>query len=324
MRKLFYFATMAFMLSACDKDEATPDSPSTPVPTSGVEIKLSTNLFGFEDVNENITRSVVADRTSMAVYIDNAADDTEIYGKLSFKEDSLGNLVSNNVKKAYYPENGNVDIYAIYPNIAELGSDGSTLVNTVVQHIVADPVKANEKADLLMAVKSDVAKTEDKVEIEFQHLLSNLVIAIEQGKGSPDVDGAEISIIDMQLTAVIDFGKRPDENGIKSAAERGKMISAKPNSAGSINVKTHVKTSSSTVDDYGQAIVVPQTIKGGTPFIKIKLRNGDIRYASFDSDYTFESGKRYILTVTVDQNIKISAEVEDWEVALVTDHEFNV
>lgn len=318
MKKFFYCAAFLCMLTACEKETTSSGTSDIPVAGSGIEIKLKSNLLAFDDVNQDVSRASVEDKVPLAVYVDNAADDTELYGKVSYmNDDSLDVIVASGLKKAYYPENGDVDIYAVYPSVTALGNDGNSLLNTVITHKVAEPGFIPSNADIMMAIKSDVAKTEEPVELQFKHLLSNLAIAIESGAGAPDIQEAELTLINMNLEANIDFSKRPV---VDSSAELSKMISAKPNTVGEITVKTAIKSETNSVDDYGKAIVVPQTIAKNVPFLKIQLKN-QVKYASFDTDYTFESGKRYVITVTINQEIKLIVEEEEWEVVDPVVHE---
>ena len=69
---------------------------------------------------------------------------------------------------------------------------------------------------------------------------------------------------------------------------------------------------------FGEAIVVPQTLTATAAaplnFIKVHLNDGGDLYAKITSNITFEPGKKYLYTITVNlSGITLTSSITDWD-----------
>ena len=85
----------------------------------------------------------------------------------------------------YFPMNGDVDFYAYYPYTPEVNDYRIALDLTD---------QSNQEAlDLMFAKVSGCNKSNPKVELQFSHLLSNLILEVQPGTGLTQADLAELT-----------------------------------------------------------------------------------------------------------------------------------
>ena len=86
----------------------------------------------------------------------------------------------------YFPMNGDVDFYAYYPYTAQVNDYRIALDLTD---------QSNQEAlDLMFAKVSGCNKSNPKVELQFSHLLSNLILEVQPGTGLTQADLAELTV----------------------------------------------------------------------------------------------------------------------------------
>lgn len=86
----------------------------------------------------------------------------------------------------YFPMNGDVDFYAYYPYTPEVNGYRIALDLTD---------QSNQEAlDLMFAKVSGCNKSNPKVELQFSHLLSNLILEVQPGTGLTQADLAELTV----------------------------------------------------------------------------------------------------------------------------------
>lgn len=86
----------------------------------------------------------------------------------------------------YFPMNGDVDFYAYYPYTPEVNYYRIALDLTD---------QSNQEAlDLMFAKVSGCNKSNPKVELQFSHLLSNLILEVQPGTGLTQADLAELTV----------------------------------------------------------------------------------------------------------------------------------
>lgn len=86
----------------------------------------------------------------------------------------------------YFPMNGDVDFYAYYPYTPEVNDYRIALDLTD---------QSNQEAlDLMFAKVSGCNKSNPKVELQFSHLLSNLILEVQPGTGLTQTDLAELTV----------------------------------------------------------------------------------------------------------------------------------
>lgn len=86
----------------------------------------------------------------------------------------------------YFPMDGDVDFYAYYPYTPEVNDYRIALDLTD---------QSNQEAlDLMFAKVSGCNKSNPKVELQFSHLLSNLILEVQPGTGLTQADLAELTV----------------------------------------------------------------------------------------------------------------------------------
>lgn len=86
----------------------------------------------------------------------------------------------------YFPMNGDVDFYAYYPYTPEVNDYRIALDLTD---------QSNQEAlDLMFAKVSGCNKSNPKVELQFSHLLSNLILEVQPGTGLTQADLVELTV----------------------------------------------------------------------------------------------------------------------------------
>lgn len=86
----------------------------------------------------------------------------------------------------YFPMNGDVDFYAYYPYTPEVNDYRIALDLTD---------QSNQEAlDLMFAKVSGCNKSNPKVELQFSHLLSNLILEVQPGTGLTQADLAKLTV----------------------------------------------------------------------------------------------------------------------------------
>lgn len=86
----------------------------------------------------------------------------------------------------YFPMNGDVDFYAYYPYTPEVNDYRIALDLTD---------QSNQEAlDLMFAKVGGCNKSNPKVELQFSHLLSNLILEVQPGTGLTQADLAKLTV----------------------------------------------------------------------------------------------------------------------------------
>lgn len=282
MKKNFMmYATAALMLAGCAKEDN--------IDNWNGEIRLTSSLTVLQN-NTRAASDIQNDQflsgESIDVFISEATpqgefDPTSYEQPLTYTTGGSGVLNAPQNKQPYFPASGNgVSIYAIYPT-----GQGQAISFTVqTDQREATNYKAS---DLMYASESYVARSSQAVKLEFKHLLSKVIITLVQGHGSPDLDGATVTLQDVYPT--INF--TPETGTIGGTASGTKTpIKVMEVSNGILS---------------GSAIVVPQTL--ATSFIKVTLKNGgeliSNELMSADGNLIpsvlFTSGKEYKYEITV-------------------------
>ena len=183
------------------------------------------------------------------------------------------------------------DFYAYHPYVQEI-SDTDALTFTVARD--QSELEEYKASDFMWGKASAVAPTASPVAITTNHVMSNLVIYIENGEGFTDEEfaAAEISVkIDnIKYNSTIDLS-----TGIATATgATGEIIPYKES-------------------DHYRALVVPQTVGAGTEFVIITVNGNE--YA-FKQAITLTGNTRHKMTITIEKD-KLSSSavfnVGPWE-----------
>ena len=202
--------------------------------------------------------------------------------------DANGKNVLTPDVQPYYPQSGTVDIYALYPIDESVLTNNSTSF-TVQANQSSD---ANYKlSDLMWAGVTGQSKTQADVALTFSHLMSKIVIDVTAKEG---VKIESVKLTNTKLTVPLNNLKKSTRS-LGEASATG-TITIGSDAAGT----THIG---------GAALFPPQTIQAN--FIEVVTK--DYGTATYSVDKTFESGKQYIVNLTVTrQQIGCTTTITDW------------
>lgn len=293
----------AFALSGCSKEGDMADN------NPGSEIRLTSSVQVQSRAAGTAPDTQIANGEKVAVYVDEAASPaTQLYGNNVLTADGNGGLSGGTAM--YFPASGNnVDIYAFHTN-ARLESDFPT---TRIEHSVADDQTSGYvSSDLLYAVRKGVSRSTPEVDLTFYHLLAKVAVVLKPGAGmtANHLDGAVVTIESTYLKAYF----IPQKVDLTEHWVRSDMIVPIETTPAAITIPTATTADFSSVARYGEGIIVPQPIKAGKPFIRVKLANGSILTYKLDTYTHFETGKKYTFQITVNlTGLTATATIGDWD-----------
>lgn len=223
----------------------------------------------------------------------------------------------------YYPTDGsNLDFYALHGNFKEttFTENTTSFPTTIVHSVEADQstvdMKNYAKSDLLYAVRKNVTRGKDAVQLPFYHMLSKVEVALKSGNGNPDLTDATVTIVGTKLKTDFTADKAADMTD-QSARAGMIAINGSNNNAAPITIRTVTTGDLDSNTDYGEAVVLPkQTINAKTAFIQVKLSNNAVFTYKIPDGETLilESGKKYTYKITVNQSgLNVTSEIKDWE-----------
>ncbi len=324
-RILLTIAATATILAGCSNEET-----NEVIDNWNGEIRLSSELAAQTRANSSTgtqgdkiakgqvvyvwaNEAITAETAHIKAWTLTAADDDKFTGSSKF-----------------YPSNGNsLDFYAIHGNFGSTSfTDGTTGLPSSLEHTVeATQYNANNssaemngylKSDLLYAVKKNVARSNSAVSLTFYHLLSKVRIVLKKGDGEPDLTGATVTIEGTKPAATFTL---VTTNELSSNTTWSDIVTVKDdagNAASPITIKTATTTDFNSIPSYGEGIIVPQTVSATTPFIKVKLAEGQgsttFTYNAPADGLSFESGKMYTYHITVKSTgLTVTSSITDWD-----------
>lgn len=308
MKNYILFAAAALMLGACSNDENL-DNLNGPVElrlTSGLEVQtrathsLDTQLKNGEEVH---------------VWVDDAKNTQTTVTKENIYENCILTAGDNGAlsgETMYFPETGNqVNIYAIHGNFGD--ADFTDFWSAGQTHTIVQDQKSSgdgyAKSDLVYAKHTNVARTKQAVNLEFRHLLSKIEIVLVQGEGKPTIDKVEI------LYTKLDAKFTPDKTEENIAITASGTVEENPIEIDKdLTTKTDAEGTDESKKKLNEAIIVPQDLTKGTPFIRVTTAEGGKLIYRLPENKTFDPAKKYRFTVTANlTELKVvSAKITDW------------
>lgn len=232
-----------------------------------------------------------------------AAASTIYEQPLVYTAEGNGNMKAPDNKQPYFPASGNgVNIYAYYPSrkVNSIAPDATTITFSVAEDQSGET--AYKTSDLMYGkpTSNPVARTGSSTTLTFTHLLSKVTITLQQGNGTPSLDGAVVKLKSVKPSTTL----TPSTGTISEAS----------GTAADIIVMT-----ASSLELSGSAIVVPQTLPAS--FIEITLADGgvltskDLKDSSGNpiTNVVLNSGNVHTYTITVNlTGLKVTSTITPW------------
>lgn len=309
MKNYILLTAAALMLGACSNDENL-DNPNGPVElrlTSGLEVQtraahgLNTQLKNGEEVH---------------VWVDDATTDQNLYTNNILAAGDQGALTGGITM--YFPETGNnVDIYAIHGNWGSTALTG--FWGTEQTHSVAQDQRTEQttdgyaKSDLVYAKSQDVKRGQNPttVNLTFTHLLSKVEVVLVPGAGPPIIN--KVEILNTKLDAKFTPNRESEitatadgtiDGTTLNAIEIDKDLTSSKNAAGDDESKKNLN----------EAVIVPQTLAKGTPFIRVTTNEGGELIYRLKEETTFALATKYRYTITANlTGLEVTATITPWD-----------
>lgn len=295
------------MLGACSNDENL-DNPNGPVElrlTSGLEVQtraahgLNTQLKNGEEVH---------------VWVDDATTDQNLYTNNILAAGDQGALTGGITM--YFPETGNnVDIYAIHGNWESTAL--TDFWGTEQTHSVAQNQRTGQdtdgyaKSDLVYARKMDASRAGNPttVNLTFTHLLSKVEVVLVRGAGDPNI--SKVEILNTKLDAKFIPAKAKENITVTVSGTEGEnpieIDKDLTNSDDATGVDENQKK-------LNEAVIVPQDLAKGTPFIRVTLNEGGVLIYKLKEKTTFAPATKYRYTITANlTELKVNADITPWD-----------
>ena len=312
-------ASIAILALAACNNENMPENESG----QSTEIRLTSGIEVMSRAYTPKQDKQIANGEKVYIWADEIGthDKTPHFNAWELTADGNGSFASvADADKKYFPDSGNgIDLYAIHGNFSPaIVKDVTDFPSSGITHNIETDQTADdnfEKSDLLYASHQDIARTKSAISVRFYHMLSKVQIAIRPGAGLTlsDLDGATVSVLNTKTKVQFTPSKVSD---LSDARVRGNMVIASgvenEISVPAVSVD-YVDGDFTSADNYGEAIIAPQTLAASAQFIKVTLAGRNPLYYVLNAEKTFESGKRYIYHITVNlTELDVESSIEGW------------
>lgn len=299
-------AATALALAGCSNDENGMDN-------GPVELRLTSGVTVQTRTFTATQSTTISQNEVVSVWVDDAGTASPLYEAVQLTANGSNGFTG---EPMYFPQTGNnIDIYAVHGNFttpfapgSDFPKDGAEYKVEADQSAVADYTKS----DLLYAVKKNVVRSKNAVELTFYHMLSKLELAIKTGAGAPELatSGA------VKLNGVTLDGKfTPSTTAtMREQSQRAAMLGAAASATtGDMTLGQQTCTDFAAGNvNYNEAILVPQDMAGKK--LTFSLEGGGTLTYTIPANTTFESGKKYQYHITLDlTGITVTSNIEDWD-----------
>lgn len=307
MKKHLFFAAALFALAACNNDENLPGND----PNAPVEICLAGGIEVQTRTTHNLDMQL-KNGEQVHVWVDDAETGDSSYPNNILTVGDNGTLTGG--ETMYFPETGNnVNIYAIHGNLEDWTNIwGESIIHSVKQDQRSSVTTAGEGyavSDLVYAKSTDVSRDGNPtiVNLTFRHLLSKIEVVLIEGPGNEGflTDISSLQVLNTRLKAGFTLDKATAADAVKVTAS-GDLTP--------IFLDTNISDSSNATNQVlNEAIIVPQEITTSTPFIRVDLKDGATFIYKMENTTTFQSGKKYLYTITVKETgLEVTSSISDW------------
>lgn len=312
-------ASIAILALAACNNENMPENEAG----QSTEIRLTSGIEVMSRAYTPKQDEQIANGEKVYIWADEIGtpDKTQHFNAWELTADGSGSFASvADADKKYFPDSGNgIDLYAIHGNFSPaIVKDVTDFPTSAITHNIETDQTADgnfKKSDLLYALHQDIARTKSAISVRFYHMLSKVQIAIRPGAGLTlsDLNGATVSVLNTKTQVQFTPSKVAD---LSEAAVRGNMVSASgvenEISVPAVSVN-NTEENFTSADNYGEAIISPQSLAAGAQFIKVTLVGRNPLYYVLNAEKTFESGKRYIYHITVNlTELDVESSIEGW------------
>ena len=171
---------------------------------------------------------------------------------------------------------GEITVYAYHPY-----SVGMSISNSFTISTDQSTIKGYLNSDLLWAKKT-TTKTDAPIALSFKHKLAKLNVMLKSDSYD-DLSGATISICGTDI------------------ATRFNPLTGELTPSDEKNVKDIKASVTTSVALQASCVIIPQTVAGGTTFIKIDYDGSTYNY-KLQETIAFEGGKAYVFTININKN----------------------
>lgn len=319
-KSLFLTPAVLAALVACSSD--SPSVEQAPQAIS-LESRLSgSSTRGTLDDDAALTRlqstQIAAGETVYAWVEDNGGTASTAYvNAWQLSADGTGKFTG---ATQYYPATGNnVDIYCLHGNFATAPS-GAFSSAALTHTVMTDQSVATSytKSDLLYGSVQNQGRKESQP-IIFKHKLAKIEVKLKVGDGVTAAQLANgsttVSVLGTKTAATWTPAKAPALADGGSIAAYGGTVEA-TGTAADIKMYLQKETdATATINVFGEAVIVPQSISPTANFFKIHISTGGDLFAKLGgtADKVFEAGKKYVYTVTVSlSGLTLTSSITDW------------
>lgn len=293
-------AAAVVMLASCSKDgaEAADD----------MVLRLSAENILSRVSGSGLQLTQFASGEKVAVFLAENVDGTATTGgdgvtvydqPLKYTADGSGGLEFYSTggtwsvrKPQYWPESGRgLFIYGVYPADAAASHDGENIFSVQTDQSSADGYKAS---DLMTGApaQNPAARTVQKVQINFNHLLTKIDVSLTAGDGFAEDDLSSAAVYITNTLPSVRFSADGETFGTVTDGDR-------------IDIKVCSGTA-------GAAIIAPQTVSAGTAFIKVVVGGGTYVH-KLTSDVTFAGKSAYTYNITVNKTgLSVTSNIIAW------------
>ena len=293
MRKYVSLAALALLVSGCEKGvEISSFDPA--------EIRVEALL---PESRATLTKFEQGDKMSLYAveYSGEEVAELQTYGNYLNNEPMVYNGAEWRSERTLYWAQSHCDFYGIYP-YQELGAMSDYLFELPIDQSTpetADAISGYEAADIMWAKAEKVSREDGKVNLQFKHMMSRVVVDIVRGKS---YEGELPKDIDVHIY-----------NTLTSAIVDWRIGSLKADQQGSRKTIKMRQVDGDTFD----AIVVPQFIQRSTPLIEITMEG--IAYL-LESSASLRPGKQHHFEITLNTSpdqekieISVGGSVGGWD-----------
>lgn len=280
-------------IAACSTDGGSGTDPLQPSPTTKEKLPSCINTSVATRATDEAFE--VGDQIGLFVAnreADGTANSLKTLGNhidnMQFTYDGIWKAASSIYWK---DETTHADFYLYYPYQKYINN-----VTAVPIQVKADQsdLADYKSSDMLIGKTLNAAPTDQAVEIEAKHMMSQAIITLKAGKGFTDTSLAS-SLVNVRI------------NGLKSTAlvnlSTGE-VTATGNDTDIIPLKE---------DCIYKAIIVPQDVKEGN-FITINVDGSNYYLARNSKFHAFEKGEKHNFTVTLSKTSSgINVNISQWE-----------